>query len=85
MTAGGTGITPMFQLIQAACLNDDNIHITLLFGNRTENDILLKKELDEFAARYPDKFKLIYMIDNPIYPDEWEGEVGYVTKEMLQK
>lgn len=85
MTAGGTGITPIFQIIQAALLNNDSIHMTLLFGNRSENDILLKKELDEFAAKYPDKFTLHYIIDKAIDPQTWTGDVGYVSKQLIQK
>jgi cytochrome-b5 reductase len=85
MTAGGTGITPMFQLIQAALLNNDNLDITLIFGNRSEDDILLKKELDEFAFKYPAKFKLIYIIDKAIDPSSWNGHTGYITKELIEK
>ena len=41
MSSGGTGITPVFQVIQSILLNDDDLEITLLFGNRSEDDILL--------------------------------------------
>ena len=66
-------------------LNDDDLEITLLFGNRSEDDILLKNELDEFARKYPNKFKIICIIDKANKPDEWKGYTGYVTKEILQE
>ncbi|TQS32206.1 hypothetical protein Golomagni_07487, partial [Golovinomyces magnicellulatus] len=42
MVAGGTGITPMFQLIRAICENDrDLTEVSLIYANRPEQDILL--------------------------------------------
>ena len=35
MIAGGTGITPMFQLIKDICKNDqDTTHMSLIFANQ---------------------------------------------------
>jgi NAD(P)H-flavin reductase len=46
MVAGGTGITPCYQIIQAALNGEDGTQLSLIFGNRTVEDILLKEELD---------------------------------------
>ena len=46
MVAGGTGITPCYQVIQAALNGEDATNCSLIFGNRTVEDILLKDELD---------------------------------------
>ena len=49
LVGGGTGITPLYQIIQyvSEVETEENIgpKITLLFANRTERDILLKGEL----------------------------------------
>ena len=45
MIAGGTGITPIFQIIQAALENRDILDMTFLFGNRSEDDILMRDRL----------------------------------------
>ncbi|XP_064425285.1 NADH-cytochrome b5 reductase 1 isoform X2 [Latimeria chalumnae] len=64
MIAGGTGITPMLQLIRAIMKDpDDSTHCSLLFANQTEKDILLREELEEVQARYPERFKLWYTLD----------------------
>lgn len=52
--AGGTGITPVFQVIQASLMNKDGCELSLVFGNRTTNDILLKQELMDFANDFKD-------------------------------
>ncbi|KAI0815959.1 hypothetical protein GGR55DRAFT_372732 [Xylaria sp. FL0064] len=82
MLAGGSGITPMYQLIRAICEDQrDTTEISLIYANRTEADILLRSELEDFARKYPNNFKLYYVLDSPS-PD-WQGGKGYVTKEML--
>lgn len=44
MIAGGTGITPMYQTItEIAKIPSDQTEMTLLFCNKTENDIILRK------------------------------------------
>ncbi|KAK4084374.1 uncharacterized protein Triagg1_854 [Trichoderma aggressivum f. europaeum] len=82
MVAGGTGITPMFQIIRAICESDrDTTEISLIYANRTEQDILLREELDTFARRYPKIFKVYYILEN--HSSEWKFGSGYVTKDMM--
>ncbi|KAK2612288.1 hypothetical protein QQS21_001714 [Conoideocrella luteorostrata] len=84
MVAGGTGITPMFQIVRAICEDDrDLTQVSLIYANRTEQDILLRKELDTFARRYPQNLKVHYMLDQP--PADWPYGKGYVTKDLMQE
>lgn len=84
MVAGGTGITPMYQLIRAICENQrDLTEISLIYANRTEEDILLRDELDAFARKYPRNFKIYYVLDKA--PKEWRGGSGFVNREMLEE
>ncbi|PHH91580.1 hypothetical protein CDD83_11116 [Cordyceps sp. RAO-2017] len=84
MVAGGTGITPMFQLIRAICEHDrDLTEISLIYANRTEQDILMRSELDAYARQYPRNFKVYYVLDSP--SDDWKYGKGYVTKELLKE
>ncbi|KAF4434173.1 putative NADH cytb-reductase [Fusarium austroafricanum] len=84
MIAGGTGITPMFQVIRAICEHDrDLTEVSLIYANRTEQDILLRKELDTFARRYPKNFKVYYLLDQP--PADWKFGKGYVTPELMKE
>ncbi len=50
LIAGGTGLTPCLQVIrcilQSPEYEGDKTRLTLLFQNRTEDDILLRDELD---------------------------------------
>lgn len=84
MIAGGTGITPMYQIIRAICENPrDKTKITLLYGSVSEEDMLLRQELDEFAEKYPDNFRVIHVLSRP--SEEWKGAKGYISKDLVQK
>ncbi|KAE9367505.1 ferredoxin reductase-like protein [Stipitochalara longipes BDJ] len=85
MIAGGTGITPMLQIIRAVIRGrptGDKTEIDLIFANVNKEDILLKEDLDQLAKE--DKgFRIHYVLNNP--PEGWEGGVGFVTPEMITK
>ncbi|GME66724.1 unnamed protein product [[Candida] boidinii] len=83
MVAGGTGITPMYQIIKAISNNpSDNTKVTLLYGSVTEEDILLKDELEELSSRNSN-LKVIHFLNNP--PENWTGETGFITKDKIEK
>ena len=46
----------------------------------TDNDILLKDELDAYAQQNP-RVKVYYTLDKPT--PAWTGLKGFVTKEMI--
>lgn len=77
--AGGTGITPCYQTIREILkMPGEDIELVLLFGNRTVEDIILRKELEELAPR----LKIHYIID--IGHEGWTGLTKYVTKEIME-
>merc|ERR1719159_1670089 len=50
MVAGGSGITPMLQVLKEILKNpEDGTEVTLIYANQTPSDILLRKELDGLA------------------------------------
>lgn len=84
MVAGGTGITPMLQVVRAIIrgrTQGDTTQVDLIFANVSQEDILLKEDLDSLAAA-DQGFRVHYVLDKP--PVDWTGGVGYVTADMLQ-
>ncbi|KAG7126248.1 NADH-cytochrome b5 reductase 2 like protein [Verticillium longisporum] len=83
LVAGGTGITPMYQLARAIFNNPaDKTKVTLVFGNVTEEDILLRKEFAELENTYPQRFRAFYVLDKPT--GEWSGGKGFIDKNLLK-
>ncbi|KAF2867335.1 hypothetical protein BDV95DRAFT_502705 [Massariosphaeria phaeospora] len=84
MVAGGTGITPMLQIIKAIIRGraaGDKTEVDLLFANVNPEDILLKEDLDVLAAQ-DSGFRVHYVLNNP--PEKWDGGVGFVTADMIK-
>jgi cytochrome-b5 reductase len=84
MIAGGTGITPMLQVVRAIIRGreaGDRTKVDLIFANVNPEDILLKEDLDGLAREDP-HFKVYYVLNNP--PEKWSGGVGFVTAEMIK-
>lgn len=83
MVAGGTGITPMYQIIQEI-VRDPKVttKCTLIYGNVNEEDILLKKELDDIVENHSN-IKVYYVLDHP--PKVWNGGSGYITQDILKE
>ncbi|XP_073725215.1 NADH-cytochrome b5 reductase 3 [Misgurnus anguillicaudatus] len=83
MIAGGTGITPMLQIIQAIMKDPkDETVCYLLFANQTEKDILLRTELEEVLVNNPTRFKLWFTLDRA--PDGWAYSQGFISEDMVK-
>lgn len=81
MIAGGTGITPLYQVIKSVLKDpSDRTQIKLLYANHTEEDILLREELEELACRHAN-FDIWYTVSEP--SDRWGYSSGYINKDML--
>ncbi|OAA65743.1 NADH-cytochrome b5 reductase [Niveomyces insectorum RCEF 264] len=83
MIAGGTGITPMLQIIRAIVRGraaGDKTQVDLIFANVTAQDILLKEDLDALTKEDAG-IRVHYVLDRP--PEGWTGGVGYVTADMI--
>ena len=84
MIAGGTGITPMYQFVQGILDNStvDKTRISLVFSNKSRNDLLLGTELSEYQKAY-NQFHL-YMTLTQSTPFRWLGGIGHVNKSILE-
>lgn len=72
------------QIIHEVLRNpEDRTHLTLVFGNQTPDDVLLRGELEGLAAAHPARFKLVLLVDKAPGAG-WTGAVGYVTPELLR-
>merc|ERR1712146_462816 len=81
MIAGGTGITPMLQVVEKILSDpDDKTKVSLIFANVEEKDIILKDQINYYASTGQLKFH--YVLDKP--PMLWSGGKGYVTPDMIK-
>jgi cytochrome-b5 reductase len=83
MIAGGTGITPMLQIIRHVLRDPlEKTQMKLLFANQSEDDILLREELEQCAK--DDRFDFWYTVDRA--PTEgWKYSTGFIDQSMLEE
>ena len=85
LLAGGTGITPHYQVIQEVLSNpDDKTKLTLIYASKTEDDIILKEELDQLASKH-DNLKIHHIVSKVNDPSKFadKGIVGHINKQLL--
>uniref|UniRef100_A0A0N5A2U2 NADH-cytochrome b5 reductase n=1 Tax=Parastrongyloides trichosuri TaxID=131310 RepID=A0A0N5A2U2_PARTI len=86
MIAGGSGITPMYQLIKCILRDkNDKTNITLLYSNKKKDDIILRDKLEGFKDKYHNKFNFINTLTQVSNEEEWNGERGRINEVMIKK
>jgi len=84
LIGGGSGITPLYQVLDHALADKSNkTKFKLLFSNIAENDILLREELDALKKKHSDNLDIVYLLDKP--GTNWTGPSGYITAEIIKK
>ncbi|KAF9225294.1 ferredoxin reductase-like protein [Gyrodon lividus] len=84
LIGGGSGIAPLYQVLQHALADKTNkTKFKLIFANVTEADILLREEFDAMKKKYPNSFDVVYVLDKP--PANWNGPSGYVTADLIKQ
>jgi cytochrome-b5 reductase len=87
MMAGGTGITPMLQVLHHIFHDptDTATQVKLIYANQTENDILVREELEALQKEFPKRFSLWYTVDRVEEGDNWKYDTGFITKTMIEQ
>jgi len=80
--AGGSGITPIYSLAQAIADGTEDAFLTILYGSRKSDEVILKKELENLAA-ICSKIKVVHVISDE--EDTGGYEKGFITAELIQK
>lgn len=80
--AGGSGITPFYSMAAAIVDGIEDFDMTILYGSRSSNGILLKEEIEELAERSKGRVKVVHILSH----EEKEGyEHGFITGELIKK
>lgn len=90
MIAGGSGITPMLQIVREMLrepAGQSPKKISILYANKSEEDILCRDTLDNFEKQFPGRVKVWYTVDaisSKTKKSGWKYDVGFITKEMIE-
>jgi len=80
---GGIGITPFLAMLRH--MHDTRTHkkVLLLWGDRTERDLVAREELEQIAQSGTPQLKIVPFLTNA--GKEWKGERGRINKAAITK
>ncbi|RIB16729.1 hypothetical protein C2G38_1487788 [Gigaspora rosea] len=82
MLCGGTGISPMLQLIDYHFEHKDkDFKLYLLFANNKLHDIIHKRYLDKLELTSNGKLKVTYILKYA--PKKWDGLTGFIDENII--
>jgi nitrate reductase (NAD(P)H) len=84
LVLGGSGITPGYSLLARILLSSgDKTKIRVVDANKTEADILLKDELDEFESTSNGQLKVTHVLSHA--GEGWKGKTGHVNEDIIKE
>lgn len=79
--AGGIGITPIRSICKYIADKKLDADIVLLYGNKTEKDIIFREDFDRLRQQLP-KLKVDHVLSEPA--GDWRGRTGYITADNIK-
>ena len=84
--AGGSGITPIWSTLKGIVDDgpDSNLNVWIIYGNRTEEDILARSHLDDAVKDSNGRIQLWHVLSGQCTED-WKHGRGYVTEQLVRE
>jgi Na+-transporting NADH:ubiquinone oxidoreductase subunit F len=79
----GSGLAPMLSILDYLVSKDSERKITLIFGARCKEDLILDDKLQGYKKKLKD-FTYVPTLSRPLKDDNWTGEEGRVT-DVIEK
>src|SRR5437773_6579222 len=67
----GSGSVPNFSIIKSALKLHPELRHTLLYSNRTWEDVIFRSEIEALAQAHPDQLKVIHTLTREAHPETW--------------
>lgn len=96
LIGAGSGITPLLSIIKTTLELEPQSTIFLLYGNRSEDNIIFRDELAQLQKRYEGQLIVEYTLSRPIREKakglsglfskgtvSWEGRIGRIDGTMV--
>ncbi len=74
LIAGGSGITPIASIAESVLEVEPRSRVTLVFGNRSLDDVIFRERLERLRARHGERLVLDLVLEQP--PSAWGGAQG---------
>ncbi len=76
LLGAGSGITPLMSILKGVLHEEPASKVTLLYGNRDENSVIFKAQLEQLRAENPDRLQIIYIYSQPKQACDYRGRMN---------
>ena len=83
LVAGGVGITPLKGMAEYAADKALSIPIRLVYSNRSEDEIVYRRELETLETQNA-RFRVLHTLTRTT-DDGWRGKTGRIDQELLHE
>ncbi len=94
----GSGITPLFSILKTILEQEPQSAVYLLYGNRTEESIIFKNQLDALMRRYEGQLDVVHILSRPKREKPtglaglfskgtltWQGKTGRIDDSQVER
>lgn len=98
LIGAGSGITPLMSILRTVLEKEPLSRIVLLYGNRNEDSIIFKHQLDQLSGQYDGQLIIRHILSQPNRTKtkglgglfskgkiSWEGPVGRIDQKVIQQ
>jgi ring-1,2-phenylacetyl-CoA epoxidase subunit PaaE len=95
--AAGSGITPVMSMVKTILIDEPMSSCYLLYGSRSENEIIFKDELAKMVSKHQDQFYVVHTLSQPVKVKSsgfsgllgktkisWTGEKGRISPSKIK-
>jgi ferredoxin-NADP reductase len=83
----GSGIVPNFSILKHCLANGMKLRHTLIYGNKTWDDVIFQRQLETLTRQYPDKLRIVHALSREEPPAVQGTDVrrGRVTEALIRE
>ena len=76
LLGAGSGITPLMSILKGVLREEPNSKVTLLYGNRDEDSVIFKEQLEQLRTEHPDRLQIAYIYSQPKQNCDYHGRMN---------
>jgi 3-ketosteroid 9alpha-monooxygenase subunit B len=83
----GSGIVPNLSILKHCLANGMKLRHTLIYGNKTWEDVIFQRQLADLARQYPDKLRIVHTLSRETRAASGAGDVrsGRVSEALIRE
>ncbi len=81
LIGAGSGITPLMAIAKSVLKIETESRVVLLYGNRNEESIIFRKQLDELNQQYGARLIVKHALSQPL--KQWNGTTGRLNQTTI--